>query len=200
MPELPDAEASSEQTLGDAIKDLIPVIASRIKLEALVDRTLREALAAIDVSKFPVQQTPNGAPESFPARVKRYDQVMVDLETVAALLAHYGEPQHTALLAKVLLRLAEASRPSGGLVSLLHLTAYPVLEVMYAAGIAALAANRFDMLYVALLTPVRWSRSQRDDLRPIVLPVTGEVTEVFNNFKQIPGLENKYVPRSSWRP
>ena len=196
IPDLPEAEPSAEQTLGEAVKELIPVPASRIKLDTLVDKKLREALAAIDVINFPVQQPANGQPEGFAARVKRYDQVMADLEIVAALLAHYGEPQHSQLLTKLMTRLAEAARPMGGLVALLHLTAYPVLAVMYAAGIGALAANRYDMLHAALLTPVRWSRLQRSEPFPIVVPIAMEVTDIFNNFKQLPGLENKYLPRS----
>jgi uncharacterized caspase-like protein len=84
VPDLPESEPTAEQTLGETVKELIPVPASRIKLNDLVDKELRQTLAALDVANFPVQQTPTGAPESFPNRVKRYDEVMADLETVTA--------------------------------------------------------------------------------------------------------------------
>ena len=151
VPDLPESEPTAEQTLGETVKELIPVPASRIKLNDLVDKGLRQTLAALDVVNFPVQQTPAGLPESFPNRVKRYDEVITDLETVTALLAHYGEPQHAPLLTKTLTRLAEATRPLGGITALLQLTAYPVLAVMYAAGMGALSANRYDMLHTTLL-------------------------------------------------
>ena len=43
---------------------------------------------------------------------------------------------------------------------------------------------------------MRWSRLQRNDPLPIVVPIVSAVTDIFNNFKLMPGLEKKFVPRS----
>jgi hypothetical protein len=66
---------------------------------------------------------------------------------------------------------------------------------MYAEGISALAANRYDMLRTSLLTPVRWG-SRREEPVPIIIPMVSEITSIFNSFKALPGMQNKYVPRS----
>ena len=74
--------------------------------------------------------------------------------------------------------------------------AYPVLGVMYAGGISALAAGRYDMLRICLTTPVLWDRSRNEKARPILLPVVAAVTDIFNAFIALPGMDRKYVPRS----
>jgi hypothetical protein len=67
---------------------------------------------------------------------------------------------------------------------------------MYAGGISALAANRYEMLRACLLTPVRWERSRREAPAPIVVPIVSEVTSIFSAFKALPEMKDKYVPRS----
>ncbi len=196
VPALPEGEPSEVQTLGRMIKALIPRPDDRIKFDDTINGILRNTISELRVSNFPVQQGQGAASESFALRINRYDQAILDIETVAVLIAHWGDQSQRQLLGKILTRLAEAERPTGGLVVWLHLTAYPVLATMYAAGIAALAADRYDMLYTALLTPVRWSRSLNGELLPIVVPIAREVTEIFDNFKTLPGYERKYVPRS----
>ena len=74
--------------------------------------------------------------------------------------------------------------------------AYPVLAVIYAGGIAALAAGRYDMLHVCLTTRVRRNRPRNEKAAPILLPVVAEVTEIFRAFRALPGMAQKYVPRS----
>ena len=65
---------------------------------------------------------------------------------------------------------------------------------MYAAGISALAAGRFDTLRPALLTPV-YAGSGRGTL-PIVVAVMNEIIDIEDQFKRLPDMKQKYVPRS----
>jgi hypothetical protein len=115
---------------------------------------------------------------------------------LAVLLAHWGDASQGRILSKLLTRLAEAERPLAGVVTWLRLTAYPVLAVIYAGGIAALAAEQYHMLRVCLTTPVRRDRSRNEEATPILLSVVAEVTAIFNAFKALPGMAQKYVPRS----
>jgi uncharacterized caspase-like protein len=197
VPALSDSEPSEAQTLSDTIKALIPNPADRIRLDTVVDHALRAGLTEIGVKNFPPTLDGHGNMiEQFAMRVRRYDELMADLETIVVLLAHWGEPNQGQLLSKVLTRLAEAERPTAGLTTWLHLMAYPVLAVIYAGGIAALAAARYDMLRVCLTTPVRWVRYPRDQAMPILIPVVAEITKVFDQFRALPGQAKKYVPRS----
>ena len=196
VPDLPDSELSEAQTLADTIKRLIPDAAARISLDTIVNQTLRSALSELGPANFPAAPRKADGNEQFALRVRRYDELMVDLETIAVLLAYWGDAPQVQLLSKVLTRLAEAERPRAGTEALLHLMAYPVLAVMYAGGIAAFAAGRFDMLRACLTTPVIWDHSRREQTVPIVLPVVAEVTNIFNAFRVLPGMAQKYVPRS----
>ena len=196
VPFLPNSEPSEAQALGDVIKELIPDPAGKIKLDAIVNRALRSALTELGPTNFPATPSQGDANEQFPRRIRRYDELLIDLQTISVLLAHWGDASQAQLLSKVLMRLAEAERPRAGVTIWLHLMAYPVLAVMYAGGIAALAAGRFDMLRVCLTTPVFWDRSRSEQAVPILIPVVAEVTSIFNAFKTLPGMAQKYVPRS----
>ena len=196
VPALPDSEPSDTQTLGNTIKELIPDPAARIKLDTIVNQVLRTTLTEIGITNFPPTPGQGNMNEQFTLRVRRYNELIADLETIAVLLAHWGDASQGQLLSKVLARLGEAERPQAGVTAWLNLTAYPVLAVMYAGGIAALAAGRYDMLRICLTTPVRWDRSRSEQAAPILIPVVLEVTNIFDAFKALPGMANRYVPRS----
>jgi hypothetical protein len=140
VPGLPDSEPSEAQTLGDIIRALIPNPAARIELDSVANRVLRAALTELGPKNFPAAPQGGDFGQQFALRVQRYDEILADLEVVAVLLAHWGDASQVQLLSKVLTRLAETERPSGGLVAWMNLMAYPALAVMYAGGIAALAA------------------------------------------------------------
>jgi hypothetical protein len=68
---------------------------------------------------------------------------------------------------------------------------------MYAAGISALAAKRYDALRVALCAPVySEQRFSNQSYPPAILPVIYNLTEIVEQFKRLPDMERKYVPRS----
>ncbi len=196
VPYLPDAEPTSAETLGQIVKSPIPSSADRIKLDDLVSNTLRSTINSIGVKEFPVAPTGGDTAEQFAQRVLRYDRAVSDLQTIVILLAHWGEPHHTNLLGKVFARLGEMERPLAGSTLWLSLAYYPVLALMYAGGISALAAGRFDMLQTCLLTPVRWAKSRAGESVPIMIPVVSEITSIFEAFKLLPSMSNKYMPRS----
>lgn len=113
------------------------------------------------------------------------------------MLARWGEADQLNLLEKIFARIAETEKPTGGTVLWLRLNWYPILLLMYSAGISALSANRYDALRVSLLAPVntgrRWLGEQ---IPPIIVPVVSELTEIVELFKMLPDMERKYVPRS----
>jgi hypothetical protein len=68
---------------------------------------------------------------------------------------------------------------------------------MYAVGISALAAKRYDALWVALCAPVYSEQRILDQANPpAVLPVIGNLTEIVEQFKRLPDMDKKFVPRS----
>ena len=73
--------------------------------------------------------------------------------SVQALLAYWGGSSHAQTLALPLKRICDELRPEGGLVVWIALRWYPVLLLLYAGGIAAVAGARYENLRLLLHTP-----------------------------------------------
>ena len=152
-------------------------------------------MAALSLEHFPA----NGSTtkEEFAKRVAAYEAAISDLKVIVILLARWGNSEHLLLLEKILSRLAEVDKSDGGTVIWLRLGWYPLLVLMYAGGIAALSARRFDALYSLLATPVRANQAiSGSGEKPVVLPVLTAITEIADTFKLLPGREQDRVPRS----
>lgn len=187
--------APKEETISDILKRLIAAPSEKIRLSDYISDLLRRAVDKLNQDKF----SPNGqvTNEEFASRLQRYEDAIADLNIAVILLAHWAEPEQIKLIEKIFARLAEVEKGGGGTVVWLRLGWYPILMLMYSAGISALAAGRYDGLRAALLTSaypgqIRASRG----MLPIVLPTIEELTEIVNAFKLLPDMERKYVPRS----
>lgn len=114
------------------------------------------------------------------------------------MLAHWGDDAQVKLLEKIFARIAEVQKPLAGTVLWLQLNWYPVLLLIYATGISALAAGRLSALRVALLAPVPTERTRVGEgpSPPVILPTIDSLTEIVDTFRMLPDMERKYVPRS----
>ncbi|MFZ3354144.1 MAG: hypothetical protein WA268_25130 [Xanthobacteraceae bacterium] len=108
----------------------------RIELDEFTNTQLRAAVSALSVEHFPTTgiQVNN---EQILRRVTAYEAIIADLQKLAILLTRWGDLDQLILLEKILLRIAEIDKGSGGTVLWLRLAWYPLLTVMYAAGISS---------------------------------------------------------------
>jgi Caspase domain len=190
---IPNSTPAQQGDLSETLKHLIASPGERIKLNDLISALLRRVASDLGQEHF----LTSGAvtKEEFALRLQRYEDAISDLLVAVVLLAYWGDEDQTKLLEKIFARVAELEKPQGGTVVWLRLNWYPVLLMMYAAGIAALAAGKFGSLRAALLTKI-YSERRRESNRPIVLPTIEELTEIVETFKILPDMERKYVPRS----
>ena len=98
VPNLPDPEPSSAETLGKRVKTLIPNPADRIKLDDLVSAALRSGVKNLGPLAFPATSELGDQAEQFAQRVQRYDEVITDLQTIVALIAHWGEQEQIKIV------------------------------------------------------------------------------------------------------
>lgn len=185
----------NEDTLPETLKRLIAAPTEKIRLNDYISSLVRRATERLTQDKFP----PQGqlTKEEITSRLQRYEDAIADLTIAVILLAHWAEPDQLTLLEKIFSRVVEVEKPAGGVVVWLRLAWYPVLFLMYAAGISALAAGRFDTLRAALLTPVYPGATRASGgFQPVVLPTIYELTDSAEVFKMLPDMERKYVPRS----
>lgn len=185
--------AKPKTTTAEEMKELLSSPKNRIKLDDFITKHLKAFLNATNLEHFPVQDS-NVQKEDFLERMQKYEEVMKDLQQIVILLARWGEGDQS-ILEKVFSRIAEADKGSSGINLWLHFGWYPIQILMYAAGIAALSAGKYDALKVILTTTVQNPSLKREYL-PIIVAVVLNLSDIHDAFKWIPGQEKKYVPRS----
>jgi hypothetical protein len=190
------ANADKEKTSVDEhTKALLVDPLKLIELDDYINGYLRKAMTDLSLEKFSPNGNANG--EEFIKRIAAYEAAVSNLQTIAILLARWGNPDHLLLLEKIFSRLAEVDKGSGGSVAWLRLGWYPLVVLMYAAGVAALSARRYAALRIILATPVPAGQVISDHVEsPIVLPAFTAMNEIADGFKWLPGHDQHHVPRS----
>jgi len=201
MVQVPSTEVAVRPLSADAptevLKTLLPSPTDRIRLEDFVNAQLRSVIAALNSDTFS-QAAPHVEGE-FERRIAAYEEVIRPLQDTVLLLAKWGEPNQLGLLEHIFARLAEADRPTTGLVRWIALHWYPVLNLMYVAGISALSARRFDALRASMLVRVQASTHRVDGRRVELARVVGGAgVDIGEEFKRIPGYERRYTLRSDY--
>lgn len=181
-------------TVTETMKELLSDPNNRIKLDDLVNKHINDFLEATGLEHFPMQSS-SVSPEDFLARLHAYESAVEDLKQISILLARWGDREQILLLEKIFKRLAEGNRESSGVILWLHMSWYPLLILMYSAGIAALSVRNYPALKVSLdvLVPAENSGHKR---LPLVVRAIANISSV--NFKAIPGFENNHTPRSDY--
>jgi len=188
--------ATTETDVSNTTKELLSDPTKRIKLDDLVALHVRRFLDATDLRHFPVQGAQFSA-EGFAKRLSEYEAASKDLLTIVILLARWGDVEQLLVLEKLFVRLAEADKGSSGLVVWINVGWYPIQLLMYAAGIAALSAQRYQALKVSLQTPVGL-HGYANKKAPLVTAVLDKVADLHDVFKTLPGYERNFVPRSEY--
>lgn len=184
----------SEKT-SEVIKKLLADPSERVRLDDFVSDLLRGVSRALDQQNFPTNASPTS--EEFVLRVQRYEDAVSELLTAVLLLARWASADQVYLLRTIFERVAELEKPIAGLVMWVRLSWYPVLVLMYGAGIGALIGRNYESLRAALLTPVYTRLPLLNRAKsPIVLPTILELTEISGQFGWLPGMSQRRVPRS----
>jgi uncharacterized caspase-like protein len=169
-----------------------------IKLHDLVTQELREIILSTSEDNFATQGIPWSL-EEFTRRLHQYEHILETLQSVLCCIAYWGEEQHRPIVKKCLTRLTDRLEPESGMVVWQALRWYPVILLLYIAGVSALAADNYDNLATMLLARVGSSRSSRTSMSLTL--ATGEAILDLNRtdaFKQLPGHERYFVPRSEY--
>ena len=142
----------------ETLKRYLPEASHRIRLRELVRDVTEDRIASLTVDIFPTDnQVPN---EEMAARTERLHNISEAPVMLAANGCYWGEPKHDAIWLGLIRRLAELEVPASIATRWRGLFHYPALVCLYAAGIAALVAQRCDLLKSLLLMPVYSSRDR----------------------------------------
>lgn len=190
----PDSAAVPEVSVAERMKELLSEQGRQIELSDFVNRHIRAASERLSPTHFPEND-----PGDIADRLRKYEVAVEDLQTIVVLLAHWAEPRHLPLLERIFARLVDLQTSRGGLQLWINLSWYPLLYLIYSAGIAAVASERYaalnKVLYATVYPP---EGRRRSEAVPVMLPVVEYLTEIHDAFKKVPGYERKYTPRSEY--
>jgi hypothetical protein len=167
-----------------------------IKLHDIVAQEVREVLLQTSEDNFAIQGV-DWSVDEFTRRLKEYERPIDDLLRILCCIAYWGKQEHLPVLKMALTRLTDRLETKSGLRVWLALRWYPIMLLFYGAGISALASDRYDNLSATLLTRIGASRSTTSSI-PLTLAIGEATTMLHEAFKQLPGHERKYVPRSEY--
>ncbi len=174
------------------LKELLSEDRLRIKLFDYMVQETKLVLAATAEDYFPVQGTVDK--ESFLKRLTAYEDAVKLMLPQQLLLGRWSTPEQSEVVSLPVRRLSERLTAAGGSTWLVESRWYPLLLLLYAAGIGASAGNNYAAFLKTLHSPTPREHSNKPAVLGIsVIDSTGEFYEAF---KWIPGRERHYVARS----
>jgi hypothetical protein len=166
----------------------------RIDFHDLMFRETERVVEAVFGPAFPVQHV-EYSDEALASRMAAFEKVSAVLLSLAATAGHWSKPEHYPVIVNCLRRLLEAPDLPNGLTVFVELRRYPALLFLYSTGMAAIAADKYDLLVKLFEERVKPER-HRD---------AGPLASVFHQYKvmdhgiqkHIPGREREFTPLSN---
>lgn len=177
-------------TIGQA-KELLAEERHRLALYDLVAKLTRGVMARTSKEHFS-REGPVSS-EVFLDRVMKYETIVSELAAVQALVSHWAGPAQRQTVNLASKRMCELEREPGSGIWL-GLRWYPVLVVLYAGGIGAVAGSRYDNL--RLLFQASVPDLDNPGRISLIRAVADGSNEIEGSFKMLPGRERNYTPRS----
>lgn len=172
----------------------------RIRLDDFVVQNIKKFKALMSDDKFSVQTKTESNEDyvnEFIDRLNRYNDVTYDLERLMILLSYWGKASQIHTISRIFERISEIPDPPSGYRSWTNLRWYPVNKIMYAAGIAALSKGNYDNLYTIFYTNSGFT-SNYNDSKKVIVEAVDNMTDIYDEFKKLPGHERNYAPRSEY--
>ena len=192
--EVRDAKTTDEKI--DYIKELISSDASQIKLHDFAIEEVRKFLSSTSEDNFAVQGS--FSDDEFLERLESYEKKTKDLSSITACLSHWANDNQLNALTKIVSRSCDRLLESqGGLTVWLNLRWYPLLLLVYSAGIAAVESKNYKSIAEIFYTKLGSTDSSDKDSY-FVQWVANAVGELGDIFKRIPEHERQYTPISEY--
>jgi len=182
--------------LIETVKEYLSDSKYIIKLDDLVNSKLRETVSLLNDHKFSL--VGKGRVENISKQLKFYEDKIKDIQLIISCIAHWGDRKHYQIINKILARNSDnLNTKGGGYVVDICFRWYPILLLLYSAGIASIASGNFLALSSVLKAKVQ-SHTNIYGTVPIPLPVGKAIKEILPLIKELPGHERHYVPLSEY--
>jgi hypothetical protein len=180
------------------IKELLSSQKSEIKLHDFVIEEVRKFLSVTSEDNFAVSESYSD--EELLERISSYERYTKDLGAIIAVVSYWSSQTDLNVLSKIVSRACDRlTEAQGGLNIWLNLRWYPLLLLMYQAGIAAVESKNYKSLATILYTKI--GHSDYGDSDPyFAQKLSNGILELTRAdvFKRIPGHERHYTPSSEY--
>jgi len=176
------------------LKKYLPEERHKIRLYDLLHEETERVYSDLSVDNFPIDGSVPFDAEHLAERLARYEAIVEILEAMLAVGAYWGADEDVRNWIRVLERVACPEYPLGShRKEWVKLQWYPATRLVYAAGLAALAAENYGVLWKLLSEP----KARREGEEPTVLAFTaspwcvdhGTLNQIMNAKYHVPGSE-----------
>lgn len=164
----------------------------KINLHDLITPETEKLYSELNDKNFPVQGIAFSA-EELVKRVQKYKALSEILLALTINGCYWGEKRHQKLWMQCLERIANHAGERNGLTVWLNLRLYPALLLLYGAGIASIAAEKYDT-FSTLLSKVKIRDGSEEELAIFYLNTANVMSRDVG--QQLPGMERHYTPLS----
>lgn len=182
----------------DYVKELLSSQKSHIKLHDFAIEEVRLFLSGTSEDNFAVSGS--YSEEEFLNRISSYEKYTRDLGAIFAVIAYWATESELEVLRKIISRASDRLiETQGGLTVWLNLRWYPLLLLLYQAGIAAVESKNYQTLSTILYTKL--GDSDYGNREPyFAQKLSSGILELTraDAFKRIPGHERQYTPISEY--
>ena len=170
----------------------------RIQLSDLIDEAVKKVIDGTSGQEYAADTTNSPSPdvESFTARVLGYEAACSTLLSMAPVAGFWAEPEHYPVWERAFLRLT-TTEVRGGYTTWLSLKRYPALLLLFALGIGAVEAGRFQLLGRLFSQPIHIP-NEGNVAASVDLPRELFAGGVPDLAKSLPEIGNKPFPMSQW--
>ncbi|KPQ23667.1 MAG: hypothetical protein HLUCCA13_13025 [Halomonas sp. HL-48] len=192
--EIRDVQTTEEKV--EYLKELISSDSLQIKLHDYVIEEVRRFLSSTSEDNFAV----NGkfSDEELLERISAYESHTKDLSAIVACLSHWASDNQLNSLSKIISRSCDRLLENqGGLVVWVNLRWYPLLLLVYSAGIAAIERQNYKSLSTIFYTKLGVSIHESNESL-FVQKVADSAGELADVFKRVPEHERNFTPMSEY--
>lgn len=178
------------------VKELISCEKSHIKLHDFVVEEVRRFLSSTNEDSF----ANNGhfSDKELLQRLSSYEIYTKDLSAIVACLAHWSTETQLIALTKIVSRSCDRLLElQNGITAWLNLRWYPLLLLVYNAGISAIESKNYKSLSSMFYTKLGTSQYGNDESF-FVQKVANAASDLTDVFKKIPDHERNYTPISEY--
>jgi hypothetical protein len=167
-----------------------------IRLRDLIHEETEKLVGELDENSFPLNRELDAV--EVRNRIEKYDALSEILLSLIVTGCYWGDHHHLKLWVDCLERIADLPGGKGGSAPMLNLRRYPALLVFYGAGIAAVAAGKYQTLDT-ILTKSKVSAGSigREKVAACIELYPGKVIEK-GTAQEFPGLKTSHAHMNSY--